>query len=48
MLICELNSQPKIMIEVLNTHRLFKFKPTLKSALDLFKGEENDSSYYNK
>lgn len=47
MVICELNNQPKLMVEVLNTNSLFVKARSLRLALDIFEGEDNDSFYSN-
>lgn len=47
MIISGLNAQPEMMLEILQTDRLYKIKKTLKDATNMFYGEDNETLYYN-
>ncbi|MFT5661304.1 MAG: anti-anti-sigma regulatory factor [Sulfurimonas sp.] len=47
MIVCSLNPQPAMMLEVFQTDKMYTIKKSLKDAKDMFEGEDYEALYYS-
>lgn len=47
MIICGLNDQPSMMLEIFQTDRFYTIKKTLQDARDIFYGNDYEALYYS-